>query len=48
MKITLFNIFSAAADPVPEPASSALLGSVLLLAVIYTRLKKSKTATSSR
>ena len=35
-----FNIFSAAPDPTPEPASSALRGSALLLAVAYTRFKK--------
>jgi hypothetical protein len=35
-----FNIFSAAPDPTPEPASSALLGSGLLLAIAYTRFKK--------
>jgi hypothetical protein len=36
----VFNIFSAAPDPVPEPAASGLLGSGLLLALGYTRFKK--------
>jgi hypothetical protein len=36
----VFNIFSAAPDPVPEPESSALLGSGLLLALAYARFRK--------
>ena len=36
----VFNIFSAAPDPIPEPASSALLGSGLLLAVAYAYYRK--------
>jgi hypothetical protein len=36
----VFNIFSAASDPVPKPATSALLGSGLLIALGYTRFKK--------
>jgi hypothetical protein len=35
----VFNIFSAASDPVPEPATSALLGSALLIALAYVRVK---------
>jgi hypothetical protein len=46
--LNVFNIFSAAPDPIPEPASSALLVSGLLLAVACTRLKKYQPATSSR
>jgi hypothetical protein len=36
----VFNIFSAAPDPIPEPASIGLLGSGLLLAVAYAYYRK--------
>lgn len=37
-----FNIFSAAPDPIPEPASFALMGSGLLIALACARIKKSR------
>jgi hypothetical protein len=39
-----FNIFSAAPDPIPEPASFALLGSGLLIALACARFKKYRSA----
>jgi hypothetical protein len=39
-----FNIFSASPDPVPEPASFALMGSSLLITLACVRFKKYRSA----